>query len=134
MRRNDPLPRQARDKHTTNIDLKIGFSCAGAHGWIDWNMALRVQNCTAAGQPHCLSDGGQSIGPCCTTGPNHVDDVGDDAPVIVDPVLGSVRFQPIFHFIGHFSRFLPPGSTRIGAELRESATDRCVFFCMAFSQ
>ena len=105
-----------------------------AEGWIDWNMALRVQNCTAAGQPNCLSDGGQSIGPCCTTGPNHVDDVGDDAPVIVDSVLGSVRFQPIFHFIGHFSRFLPPGSTRIGAELRESATDRCVFFCMAFSQ
>ena len=87
-------------------------------------MALKVSNCTAAGQPSCRSDAGQIVGPCCTTGPNHVDDVGDDAPVIVDSVLGTVRFQPTFYYIGHFSRFLPAGSTRIGTTLRQSEVDR----------
>ena len=95
----------------------MGDLSAGAHGWIDWNMALRVENCTAAGQPHCVSDGGKHVGPCCTTGPNHVDDIGDDSPIIVDSVLGTVRRQPMFYYMGHFSKFLPPGSTRIGAEL-----------------
>ena len=116
---------------------------------------MQVHNCTAAGQPSCRADDGSSVGPCCTTGPNHADDVGDDAPVIVatpaeqsrrplfallliaqsvdtassqpvqvDSVLGTVRFQPTFYYIGHFSRFLPPGSTRIRAELRQSEEDR----------
>jgi hypothetical protein len=44
--------------------------------------------------------------------------------VIVDSVLGSVRFQPAFYYIGHFSRFLPAGSTRIGARLHQSEVDR----------
>ena len=85
---------------------------------------MKVQNCTQVGQPTCRSDAGQVVGPCCTTGPNHVDDVGDDAPVIVDSVLGRVRFQPMFYYIGHFSRFLPPGSTKIEAQLHQSAADR----------
>lgn len=85
---------------------------------------MQVQNCTVAGQPACVSDAGRVVGPCCTTGPNHVDGVGDDAPVIVDSVLGTVRFQPIFYYIGHFSRFLPPGSTKIGARLLQSEVDR----------
>eukprot|EP01050_Picozoa_sp_SAG11_P006422 SAG11_NODE_496_length_8931_cov_2.956015_9_plen_555_part_00 len=77
----------------------LGDLSAGAHGWIDWNMALRVENCTAAGQPQCVSDSGKHVGPCCTTGPNHVDPIGDDAPVIVDSVLGTVRRQPMFYYM-----------------------------------
>jgi glucosylceramidase len=105
----------------------LGDLSAGAHGWIDWNMALRVENCTDVGQPHCVSDGGKHVGNCCTTGPNHVDDVGDDAPVIVDSVLGTVRRQPMFYYMGHFSKFLPPGSTRIAAELNATgaAASKC---------
>ena len=59
-------------------------------GWIDWNLVLDQ-----------------------TGGPNHVGNLCD-APVIVDTGTGQVHYQTSFYAIGHFSRFIPRGSQRIG--------------------
>lgn len=66
-------------------------------------MALGTRNCTKA----------SSLEKPCVTGPNHVDPVGDDSPVIADVVLHTVHFQPMFWYMGQFSKFVPPGSHRI---------------------
>lgn len=59
-------------------------------GWIDWNLVLDQ-----------------------TGGPNHVGNLCD-APVIVDTDQRQVHYQTSFHYIGHFSRFIPRGAQRIG--------------------
>ena len=48
-----------------------------------------------------------------TGGPNHVGNLCD-APVIVDTGTCDVHYQTSYHYIGHFSRFIPRGSQRIG--------------------
>nr|CAH7746783.1 unnamed protein product [Callosobruchus chinensis] len=39
-----------------------------------------------------------------------------DAPVIVNPEAGEFYKQPMFYAMGHFSKFIPPGSYRIETE------------------
>src|SRR5258708_11039524 len=58
-------------------------------GWIDWNIALDN-----------------------TGGPNHAGNFCD-APVIIDPKSGDVRYQSSFFYIAQFSRFVHPGAHRI---------------------
>jgi len=59
-------------------------------GWTDWNMVLNDKG-----------------------GPNHDnDEIG--APLFVNLDLQSLHFQPMYYYLGHFSRYLPPGSVRIG--------------------
>jgi len=58
-------------------------------GWIDWNIVLNE-----------------------TGGPNHVGNYCD-APIIADTRSGEIHYNSSYWYIGHFSRFVPPGSVRI---------------------
>jgi len=62
---------------------------AGSSGWIDWNVLL------------------DSSG-----GPNHLGNLCD-APMIADASLERVHLHPQYWYLGHFSKFVPPGSVRI---------------------
>ncbi|KAL3841983.1 hypothetical protein ACJMK2_020059 [Sinanodonta woodiana] len=61
-------------------------------GWTDWNMALDMQG-----------------------GPNWVSNFVD-SPVIVNKEKGEFYKQPMFYAMGHFSKFVPPGSVRVAME------------------
>jgi len=67
----------------------IGDLNAGSIGWIDWNLLLDE-----------------------TGGPNHVNNVCD-AAMIADMQKGELYFHPQYYFIGHFSKFIPPGSVHL---------------------
>jgi glucosylceramidase len=58
-------------------------------GWIDWNLILDQ-----------------------TGGPNHVGNLCS-APIIADVTKGALLFQSSYYYLGHFSRFIRPGATRI---------------------
>nr|XP_049699185.1 lysosomal acid glucosylceramidase [Helicoverpa armigera] len=59
-------------------------------GWIDWNLCLNVQG-----------------------GPNYIKNFAD-SPIIVFPERNAFIKQPMFYAMGHFSKFVPRGSRRIG--------------------
>ncbi|KAM4664783.1 lysosomal acid glucosylceramidase [Discoglossus pictus] len=61
-------------------------------GWTDWNLALDI-------------DGG----------PTWVDN-NVDSPIIVDTSKDVFYRQPMFYHMGHFSKFIPEGSQRIGLD------------------
>lgn len=58
-------------------------------GWIDWNLLLDE-----------------------TGGPNHVNNLCS-APVLADMRTNSLYYQSSFYYIGHFSRFIRCGATRL---------------------
>uniref|UniRef100_A0A915EC01 Glucosylceramidase n=1 Tax=Ditylenchus dipsaci TaxID=166011 RepID=A0A915EC01_9BILA len=62
-------------------------------GWTDWNMALDLQG-----------------------GPNWVSNFVD-SPVIVNATADEFYKQPMFYFLGHFSKFVPRGSVRIDSQV-----------------
>nr|CAD2177735.1 unnamed protein product [Meloidogyne enterolobii] len=64
-----------------------------AIGWIDWNICLNMEG-----------------------GPNWVNNIVD-APILVDGEKDEFYKQPMFYFIAHFSKFIPPGSVRINSSL-----------------
>uniref|UniRef100_A0A8B9GLV3 Glucosylceramidase n=1 Tax=Amazona collaria TaxID=241587 RepID=A0A8B9GLV3_9PSIT len=68
-------------------------------GWTDWNLALDTKG-----------------------GPNWVKNYVD-SPVIVDSSKDIFYKQPMFYHMGHFSKFIPEGSQRVG--LQQSS--RCLF-------
>ena len=77
---------------------------SGSAGWTDWNILLD-------------SNGG----------PNHVDNFCD-APVIakidVDVAAGeqpAIFFHPQYYYLGHFSKFLHPGSVRVQTQVVQAA-------------
>ncbi|NWH77403.1 GLCM Glucosylceramidase, partial [Piaya cayana] len=59
-------------------------------GWTEWNLALDLQG-----------------------GPNWVKNYVD-SPIIVDSKQGVFYKQPMFYHLGHFSKFIPEGSQRVG--------------------
>ncbi|XP_042296852.1 lysosomal acid glucosylceramidase-like isoform X2 [Sceloporus undulatus] len=59
-------------------------------GWIDWNLALDLEG-----------------------GPNWVKNFVD-SPIIVDTSNDAFYKQPMFYHMGHFSKFIPEGSQRVG--------------------
>lgn len=59
-------------------------------GWTDWNLALNPEG-----------------------GPNWVRNFVD-SPIIVDIAKDTFYKQPMFYHLGHFSKFIPEGSQRIG--------------------
>ena len=61
--------------------------------WVDWNMVLDERG-----------------------GPNHVGNFCD-APIIADTVNDRLVYESSFYCLGHFSRFIPPGSTCLGSEV-----------------
>lgn len=63
----------------------LGDLNAWASGWTDWNIVLDMQG-----------------------GPNHLQNMCD-APILADPDKKTLHYQPMYYFLGHFSRFLPPG-------------------------
>ncbi|KAM3728552.1 putative glucosylceramidase [Dirofilaria immitis] len=58
-------------------------------GWTDWNLCLDLKG-----------------------GPNFVKNYVD-APIIVNGTADEFYKQPMFYILGHFSKFIPPGSIRI---------------------
>lgn len=77
------------ERYAHNI---FGDINAGAHGWIDWNLALDEHG-----------------------GPNHVGNFCD-APVLINTVSRTYTYQSSYWYIGHFSRFIVPGARRIGLD------------------
>jgi len=73
-----------------------------AVGWTDWNIVLNPQG-----------------------GPNHLSGYCD-APIMANANTQTIHFQPQYYYMGHFSRYLPPGSIRIGS------TDTGAHECTAF--
>ncbi|DBA00915.1 TPA: LOW QUALITY PROTEIN: hypothetical protein N0F65_006115 [Lagenidium giganteum] len=69
-----------------------------ASGWTDWNLVLDT-------------DGG----------PNWAGNLVD-APILVDERNGSEYYQqPMYYVLGHFSKFLPPGSVRVALTINSTA-------------
>ncbi|RMX67539.1 hypothetical protein KXD40_003377 [Peronospora effusa] len=61
-----------------------------AGGWVDWNLFLNTNG-----------------------GPNWANNMVD-APILVDAQNGAEFYkQPMYYIMGHFSKFVPPGSKRI---------------------
>jgi glucosylceramidase len=58
-------------------------------GWIDWNLVLDE-----------------------TGGPNHVGNLCS-APILVDRANDALMHQSSYYYLGHFSRFIKPGSRRV---------------------
>ena len=69
---------------------------AGVSGWTDWNLVLNLQG-----------------------GPNWVDNFVD-SPILVDTANDVYYQQPMFFFLGHFSKFLLPDSQRLKLTLSNS--------------
>ncbi|CAG2173603.1 unnamed protein product, partial [Oppiella nova] len=66
-------------------------------GWVDWNMALDMSG-----------------------GPRWNDKKGYGGAINIDPTKGEAYKQPSFYAIGHFSKFIPPESVRIGHTVDKS--------------
>ena len=60
-----------------------------ADGWIDWNMLLDFAG-----------------------GPNHVGNLCS-APILANLSTGQIEYQSSYYYLGHFSRFIRPGATRV---------------------
>ncbi|KAJ8974330.1 hypothetical protein NQ317_002513 [Molorchus minor] len=78
---------------TEYIGSIIEYLQHGSAGWIDWNMALNM-----------------------TGGPTFIGYVSD-APILVNASAQEFYKQPLFYAMGHFSKFIPPGSIRLDVAL-----------------
>ena len=76
---------------------------AGAVGWTDWNILLDERG-----------------------GPNHVGNFCF-APVHADSQTGALEYTPQFHYLGHFSKFIRPGATRVSASTSRSSLQATAF-------
>uniref|UniRef100_A0A8W7PP31 Glucosylceramidase n=1 Tax=Anopheles coluzzii TaxID=1518534 RepID=A0A8W7PP31_ANOCL len=68
------------------------------HGWIDWNLVLDERG-----------------------GPNYADNFVESAVIVNGTSWEEAYKQPIFYGLGHFSRFILPGSVRL--EVQSSSGD-----------
>ena len=69
-------------------------------GWTDWNLALSMSG-----------------------GPNWANNFVD-APIIVNPEKNEFYKNPMYYGLGHFSKFIPDGSVRIGLNITGYDSDR----------
>eukprot|EP00419_Tripos_fusus_P090828 CAMPEP_0172858286 /NCGR_PEP_ID=MMETSP1075-20121228/66255_1 /TAXON_ID=2916 /ORGANISM="Ceratium fusus, Strain PA161109" /LENGTH=571 /DNA_ID=CAMNT_0013705793 /DNA_START=48 /DNA_END=1763 /DNA_ORIENTATION=- len=74
----------------------IGDLNAGAMGWIDWNLLLDMSG-----------------------GPNHVGNMCD-AAAVADLQEQVLHWHPQYYYMGHFSKFILPGSTRLQTSVEGS--------------
>ncbi len=81
----------------------LGNLNAGTNAWCEWNLILDEKG-----------------------GPNHVGNFCD-APVIGHTDTGTVEYKPAWYYIGHFSRFIRPGSVRVACTRFSDAIE-----CTAF--
>ncbi|XP_018316199.1 glucosylceramidase isoform X2 [Mycetomoellerius zeteki] len=72
--------------------------------WIDWNIALDMNG-----------------------GPNWIKNFVD-SPIIINSNANEFYKQPMFYAIGHFSKYVPPGSMRIGTTSKKTANIRNIAF------
>ncbi|KYN03848.1 Glucosylceramidase [Cyphomyrmex costatus] len=72
--------------------------------WIDWNIALNMNG-----------------------GPNWIKNFVD-SPIIVNSTANEFYKQPMFYAIGHFSKYVPPNSRRIGTKSQNIANIRHIAF------
>ncbi|MBQ0051682.1 MAG: glucosylceramidase [Treponema sp.] len=75
---------------------------SGCTAWIDWNMLLNIEG-----------------------GPNHVNN-NCDAAILVDTEKKEVVYQNSYYYLGHFSRFIEPGSSRLGCDVNGFMTPATV--------
>jgi len=75
----------------------IGDLNAGSVGWIDWNLILDESG-----------------------GPNHVDNVCD-AVMMANLTTGELFFHPQYYYIGHFSKYILPGSRRLSTTVMRTS-------------
>ena len=68
------------------LDL-LGDVKFGASGWVDWNAVLDYAG-----------------------GPNHINRTDIGAPILVDPATDTFYVQSPYYYMGHVSRFAPPGA------------------------
>jgi len=76
----------------------LGDLNVGSVGWTDWNLLLDT-----------------------TGGPNHVGN-NCDAPMLADNTKEELYLHPQYYYIGHFSKYLLPGSKHITATVTGSTT------------
>ena len=81
----------------------IGDLNNGVCGFIDWNIALDMQG-----------------------GPNHVGNFCH-APVLVDTASGEVHYQPSFHYIAHFSKYIATGARRLQLAKKDKSLQTIAF-------
>lgn len=62
----------------------------GASGWTDWNAVLNYEG-----------------------GPNHINRTDIGAPILVDAATDSFYIQSPYYYLGHISRYAPPGSVNV---------------------
>ena len=84
--------------HDITQDLQHGVS-----GWVDWNIALDAKG-----------------------GPNWENNFVD-SPVIVNATSDEFYKQPMFYALGHFSKFVLPGSKVLAVKVSPSSFDVLVF-------
>jgi glucosylceramidase len=91
------------------VDI-IGDLNAGASGWIEWNVLL-----DSSGGPTCI---GTTGGTDCLPLIGHC-----DAPILADTKKQTLEIRDTYYFMGHFSRFIPPGSTHVAFASGSDGTD-----------
>ena len=84
--------------HDITQDIQHGVS-----GWVDWNIALDTRG-----------------------GPNWVNNMAD-SPVIVNATADEFYKQPMFYAMGHFSKFVWPGSKVLKSSIIPASFDALVF-------
>jgi len=72
----------------------VGDLNAGSTGWIDWNLLLDQNG-----------------------GPNHANNACD-AAAVADIRKGELFYHPQYYFIGHFSKYIVPGSKHLRTAVR----------------
>jgi len=82
----------------------IGDLNSWATGWIEWNVLL-----DSSGGPTCIGPAHTGV---CTPDVGHC-----DAPILADIKKQSLEIRDSYYFMGHFSRFLPPGSTIVSSSV-----------------
>merc|ERR1711871_481493 len=91
------------------VDI-IGDLNAGASGWIEWNVLL-----DSKGGPTCI---GSTGGTDCVPLIGHC-----DAPILADTKKQTLEIRDTYYFMGHFSRFIPPGSKHLPFAPGSDGTD-----------
>lgn len=76
----------------------IGDLNAGSIGWIDWNLLLDENG-----------------------GPNHVNNVCDSV-MMANLTTGELFIHPQYYFVGHFSKFILPGSKLLESTVTKSSS------------
>jgi len=99
-------------------DLNIG-----SVGWIDWNLLINDERIGPNHVDNVWDAAMNLMADNDDEGPEHEDNVWD-AAMMADLSTGEVHRHPQYHFIGHFSKFMPPGSIHMKSTILGPASKR----------